>query len=201
MKTKTMAKRYGPSVAVFALVSAGVVLALPKDGAGNDDADLVPVLVVTRPVAAGSPTDDLAASVAVRRIAESDRPDGALVDDADIPDGVMAYDHVAGQQLLAGSFAEDPVAAVGEGRVAVSVRVDSQRWVGPYTMTGAKVDVYSIDDTGATKISDGAVILGSPSTDDLTPKQDSIVSLAVREETLQAVLVAANENRLWMVGP
>jgi hypothetical protein len=107
---------------------------------------------------------------------------------------------VVGQQLLVTSFADDAVAAVGAGRVSVSVRVDSQRWVGPFNTTGTVVDVYAIDENGATKISSGAVILGSPSTEDLTPKQDSIVSLAVREETLQAVLVAASENRLWMVG-
>lgn len=200
MKTKTMVKRYGPPMAVFALVSAGALLALPEPDGNDGGGDLVPVLVVTKPIAAGSPTDDLAGGVDVRLVPGSSRPDGALDDEKDVPDGVLAYDHVAGQQLLATSFAEDSVAAVGDGRVAVSVRVDSQRWVGPYTTTGVVVDVYSIDETGATKISDGAVILGSPATEDLTPKQDSIVSLAVRAETLQAVLVAANENRLWMVG-
>lgn len=201
MKTKMMVKRYGSTVAVFALVSAGAWLALPNGGDGKDDGtDLVPVLVVTKAVAGGSSAADLESAVAVRRIAEADLPDGALSEKEDIPEGVVAYDHVAGQQLLVTSFADDPVAAVGEGRVAVSVRVDSQRWVGPYTTTGSVVDVYSLEDTGATKISGGAVILGSPATEDLTPKQDSIVTLAVRQETLQAVLIAANENRLWMVG-
>lgn len=201
MKTKTMAKRFGPTTAVFALVSFGAFLALPKDNDKGGGQDTVPVLVVTQPIAAGSPSERLSGATEVLQVPRSERPEGALGDPEQIPDGVVAYDHVPGQQLLATSFAKDPVDAVGEGRVAVSVRVDSQRWVGPYTMTGSVVDIFSIDETGATKIADGAVILGSPATEDLTPKQDSIVSLAVREESLQAVLLAANENRLWMVGP
>lgn len=200
MKTKTMMKKFAPTVAVFSLVSVGALLALPRNDGNDAETNLAPVLVVTKSVSAGSSADNLENVVAVRRIAEADLPEGALSKKEDIPVGVVAYDHVAGQQLLVTSFADDPVAAVGEDRVAISVRVDSQRWVGPYTITGSVVDVYSLDDAGATKISDDAVILGSPATEDLTPKQDSIVTLAVRQETLQDVLIAANENRLWMVG-
>jgi hypothetical protein len=200
MKTKTMFKRFGPTVAVFSLVSVGALLALPDNDSADADKDLVPVLVAKDALPSGTPTGSLADVVEVRDVPRPARAEGALDSVGDIPEGVLAYDHVVGQQLLVTSFADDAVAAVGAGRVSVSVRVDSQRWVGPFNTTGTVVDVYAIDENGATKISSGAVILGSPSTEDLTPKQDSIVSLAVREETLQAVLVAASENRLWMVG-
>ncbi len=200
MKTRLMIKRFGPPVAVFSLVAVGALLALPDNDGAEANKDLVPVLVATELIRSGSSTDGLSGVVDQHLVPRAQRPDGALSNTRDIPTGVLAYDHVAGQQLLVTSFAKDPVAATGDGRVAVSVRVDSQRWVGPFTTTGAVVDVYAIDENGATRISGNAVILGSPDTDDLTPKQDSIVSLAVREETLEAVLVAASENRLWMVG-
>lgn len=200
MKTKTMVKKFGPTVAVFSLVSFGALLALPKNGNGNADADLVPVVVVTKEFAGGSSAASLDGHVDVRRVPRSARTDGALRSVSEIPDGVLAFDHASGQQLLATSFAENQVTAVGDGRVAVSVLVDPQRWVGPYTVSGAQVDVYAIGDEGAELISAGAVILGSPATDGLMPKEDSIVSLAVRDDTLEAVLLAASENRLWMVG-
>jgi hypothetical protein len=195
-----MIKKFGPAAAVFSLVSVGALLALPDRDSADPGQDLVPVVVVKETLASGTDTSALAGLVQVRKVPRSARADGALDSVADIPKGVLAYDHVGGQQLLVTSFADDPVDAVGEGRVAVSVRVDPQRWVGPFTTTGAVVDVYAIDENGATMISRGAVILGSPRADELMPKEDSIVSLAVRQETLQAVLVAANENRLWMVG-
>ncbi len=200
MTTKSKIKRFGPSVAVFSLVSVGALMALPDNDGADANKDLVPVVVATKTMASGTPSESVATGVEVRKVPRSARAEGAIDAIGDVPRGVLAYDHVAGQQLLVTSFADDPVDAVGEGRVAVSVLVDPQRWVGPFSTTGAVVDVYAIDENGATKISSGAVILKSPSSEDLAPKEDSIVSLAVREETLQAVLVAASENRLWMVG-
>ena len=200
MKKKAMLKKFGPTVAVFSLVSVGAVLALPKNNGSASGADLVPVVVVTKSIPGGSSTASLEGNVEVRNIPRSAQVKGALASVSEIPDGVLAFDHASGQQLLETSVAEDQVAAVGEGRVAVSVLVDPQRWVGPFTISGAEVDVYAVRDDGAELISSGAVILGTPSTDGLLPKEDAIVSLAVRDETLQAVLLAASEGRLWMVG-
>lgn len=200
MKTKSMVKKFVPTVAVFSLVSVGALLALPKDDGGASGTDLVPVVVVTKAFPGGSSAASLDGNVAVRNVPRSARTEGALAAVSEIPEGVLAFDHASGQQLLETSFAKDQVAAVGEGRVAVSVLVDPQRWVGPFSISGAEVDVYAIRDDGAELISAGAVILGSPSADGLLPKEDAIVSIAVRDETLQDVLLAASENRLWMVG-
>jgi hypothetical protein len=78
--------------------------------------------------------------------------------------------------------------------------MDSQRWAGPYLSTGTVVDVYEIIDQVSTRIAENAVILNEPSTDDLASSDQQIISLAIPGSSLNQVLVAANESRLWLVG-
>jgi hypothetical protein len=200
MNVLATAKRFAPAAAVFGLVAVGTLVALPNNDDESDGKDLVPALVVTRPFEAGASSSAVESAVAIRMVSPATRPAGALASRTQIPDGVLAYAHVAGQQVLASSFAENVLSAVGDGFASVSVMVDPQRWVGPYLASGKTVDIYSIGVEGAEKIASKAVILGSPETEELLPKEETIVSLAVPDEALQAVLLAASENRLWMVG-
>jgi hypothetical protein len=60
--------------------------------------------------------------------------------------------------------------------------------------------VYEIVGEISTRIAENAVILNEPSTEDSSSNDQKIVSLAVPGTSLNQVLVAANENRLWLVG-
>jgi hypothetical protein len=128
------------------------------------------------------------------------RASGSLSSFEEIPEGVLVSDHVQGQQLLISSIAANAVDGLGAGFVAISVAMDSQRWLGPLLSTGTTVDVYEIVGEISTRIAENAVILNEPSTEDSSSNDQKIVSLAVPGTSLNQVLVAANENRLWLVG-
>ena len=97
-------------------------------------------------------------------------------------------------------MADDVVDALGEGLVAVSVRLDPQRWSGPFTTTGDIVDVYEVADTGTTVLATEVRIVATPDTADLDPRSEQVITLAVPNDTVGAVITAAADNRLWLVG-
>lgn len=200
MKDLRSLKRFVPAGVAFVLVAFGTLLVLPS----NDEtakADLRrPTLVLSTDVESGTSTADLTAQVEVKMLEIDARASGALSSLDELPDGVLVSDHVAGQQLLSSSFAANVVEGLGEGFVAVSVRLDAERWVGPLVTTGDVVDVFDIGVDAATPIARRAVVLESPSPTDLGPRDEAVISLGVPEASLSAVLVAASENRIWLVG-
>lgn len=201
MKLKSLARKSAPVVGVFSLTFLGVLALAPKDG--PDDDSLVPVLVATRMLADGTDTAAVRAAAEVRMVPADARSDGALVDPAALPDGVLAYDHVAGQQILATSFAKNHVSSLGADFVAVSVTLDPQRWVGPWLQAGRIVDVYDTREPRPTLAAVRAVILEVPADTavaDLQPTQDAVISLGVPTQSLTAVLAAAENGTVWLVG-
>lgn len=193
-------RRLALSLLAFGLVGAGTLAALPDSEKPTDASQKAPTVVVVDAMSAGTPSIEVRSRVEVRDIDVSARADGAFSSVEQIPQGVLASDHVAGQQLLATSMADNVVEAVGDGYIAVSVRLDSQRWMGPVKTTGESVDAYSITNGVATLISPDAVILDSPDVADLKPRDDAIITLAVRRDSVGAILVAASEDRLWLTG-
>ena len=193
-------RRFTPAALAFVLVALGSLMVLPKnDDVANAD-QRQPVLVLPGDVEAGTSTADLVALVDVKMLEADARATGALSSIDDLPEGVLTSDHVTGQQLLATSFAANVVEGLGDGFVAVSVRLDAQRWVGPLVTTGDVVDVYDIGVDAATPIARKAVVLEAPTPTDLGPRDEAVISLGVPETSLSAVLVAASENRIWLVG-
>jgi len=193
-----------------ALVSIGVI-ALTGSGGDPIDADptvdLVATLVADRPVAAGTPIAQLGDAIGVRMLPREARADGALgatagLDDLAAHDGaIVTTDLVTGEQLLLGDIASDPVAAIADDYVAVSVRLDLQRWAGPYVTTGAEVDIYSTGtDTATMLIVADARIVAAPDAAELDPRSESVITLAVPAVDVTAVIEAAAAGTLWMVG-
>ena len=193
-------RRLALSLLAFGLVGAGTLAALPDSEKPTDASQKAPTVVVVDAMSAGTPSIEVRSRVEVRDVDVSARADGAFSSVEQIPQGVLASDHVAGQQLLATSMADNVVEAVGDGYIAVSVRLDSQRWMGPVKTTGESVDAHSITNGVATLISPDAVILDSPDVADLKPRDDAIITLAVRRDSVGAILVAASEDRLWLTG-
>jgi hypothetical protein len=192
--------RYLPALLAFGFVLAGSWLLLPRDEDSADAEATVQVVVLTRAVASGTSANDVRNASTLRSLPLDAVADGALSSLDDISAGVLAIDHSSGQQLTRSSFARSRVAAVGEDFVVTSVRMPSQNWSGAVRISGDTLDVYALTDAGATLVSRDAVVLDSPPLEDLQPSADAVITLAVRHETLSAVLAAAQDERLWLVG-
>ncbi|MEY2974479.1 MAG: hypothetical protein RIR49_899 [Actinomycetota bacterium] len=197
-------------LAAGALVTLGTLL-LVSPGADSAEADpaadLVATVVAERPIAAGTPVIEALGSVTVRMLPADARADGAIgeIDGAaglaTYADAIITSDLVAGEQVLSGDIATDPVAAIAPDFVAVSVRLDPQRWTGPFATTGAEVDVYATGDAiPATRIVDGARIVAAPDTTDLDPRSEAVITLAVPAADVAAVIDAAASSTIWLVG-
>jgi hypothetical protein len=192
--------RYWPSLIAFILIAVGTVVLINARESSVASLDRVPTLVLTERVEQGTNSVNLVSLIEIRQFEPEARPEGALSSIEELPEGVLASTHVAGQALLATSIAPNRVAPLGPGFVAISVRLDSQRWVGPVLLTGRTVDIYDIDPDAPRLISPAAVVVEVISPTAVDPKQETILSLGVREETLPAVLAAASDNRIWLVG-
>ena len=199
-------RRSMPGRNIAAPLGAGILVMVGTYalvGTSNDigvvDEDLVPTVVVVEPISAGTDTAVIADLVEVRMLPRSVRPDGALSDLELLPAGVLVHDTVSGEQLLESSIALDEVDALGGGFTSISVRVDAQRWAGPFGSTGGAVDIYRSGETIELIVAD-AVIISAPSIEELDPRAESIVTLAVPDESITQVISAASQNQIWMVG-
>jgi hypothetical protein len=200
MTIKQNITKYLPAMLAFSFVLAGSWMLLPRaEDTANADAQ-VSVLVLERAMPAGSSASAVRGAVTARSMPAEAVVDGAFDSPDDITDGVLAIDHAQGQQLTSLSFARNRVAAVGPEFVVTSVRMSAQNWSGALRISGDIVDVYALTKTGAAMVSTGAVVLDSPSLDDLQPSDEAVITIAVRRETLPAVLFAASEEQLWLVG-
>jgi hypothetical protein len=200
MKIDGKYKRFIPAVAIFLLVTFGLLQLIPTDKTEVVSTELTPTVVFTQVAPAGTNSSDLVSQLEIRMMDSQSRASGSLSSFDEIPSGVLVSDHVEGQQLLISSIAANAVDGLGVGFVAISVAMDAQRWVGPLLATGAMVDIYEVIGETSTRIAENAVILNEPTADDSSATDQKIISLAVPGTSLNQVLVAANENRLWLVG-
>lgn len=193
-------RRFVPPALAFLLVGFGTLLVLPDDDEIAEARQRFPTLVVTSDIESGTSATELRSNTEVRFLEADARALGALSSLDEVPEGVLRFDHVVGQQLLRSSFATNVVVGLGEGFVAVSVRLDTERWVGPLVTTGEVVDLYDIGLDTASPIARRAVVLDAPSPLDSGPRDVAVISLAVPEPALSAVLIAASQGRIWLVG-
>jgi hypothetical protein len=60
--------------------------------------------------------------------------------------------------------------------------------------------VYEVDAEEVRLITTDAVIVDAPEPENLGAKDDSVVVLGVRKDALSAVVLAASNNAIWLVG-
>lgn len=200
MRVNEKYKRFIPAIAIFLLVTFGLLQLIPTHKNVAVSTELIPTVVFTQIAPAGTNSSDLVSQIEIRMMDTQSRASGSLSSIEEIPSGVLVSDHVEGQQLLISSIAANAVDGLGVGFVAVSVAMDAQRWIGPLLATGTIVDVYEVIGETSTRIAENAVILNEPTVDESSSNDQTIISLAVPGSSLNQVLVAANENRLWLVG-
>ena len=191
--------KYLPVVFAFGLVGAGTWTLLPEDSVADAEEGRE-VVVLTRALPEGTGTDEVLRWVTTRSLPGSAVVDGAYASIDDIADGVLTADHAGGQQLTNLSIADNRVAAVGPDYLVTSVQLPAQNWTGAVRIVGSKVDVYRLAETGVQVVSRGAVVLDAPPPDEVQPSSESILTIAVRRDSLADVLLAARDGLLWLVG-
>ena len=197
MNVNSRVKRAIAPAVAFVCVGAGGLLLLPND---KNDGERYPTLVATSDIPDGADAARVRSRVEVRMLPPEARASGALSSLDEVPDGVLAYPHEAGQQVLATSFAADRIAALGADFVAVSIRVDAPRWVGPLVTTGRIVDVYEVGPDSVRLVTKDAVIVDAPDPSEVGSKDESLVVLGVRSAALGEVVLAASNNAICLVG-
>ena len=155
-----MRRRIVAAVAAVLLAIVGVVL-LTGYVAGADQRAMAgmkttSVLVVTGPVAAGTPAEALAEQVAPKVLPARAVAPGALKSLEDVAGQVTTADLVAGEQVLANRFAvpkaEDEGVVVPKGMHEVSIMLESQRVVGSSIAAGETVGVVVTTESGKTHL-------------------------------------------------
>lgn len=203
--------------AVLAVVGAGVLVMAVRsaDDRAAAGEQLVPVLVVTAAIPAGTSGDHLGGSVRVEKIPAAYVPRDAVADASDLAGLVAAVDLVAGEQVLAGRFQTPAELASSGARVSVpaglqevAVAVDLQRIAGGAVGPGDKVGVFvSFDPTsgeGSTtqllldQVLVTSVTSGVASSDEAVTQGLVLVSLALTAEQATAVVHAAEFGHIWM---
>jgi pilus assembly protein CpaB len=206
---------------VLAALGAAVLLAYVR---GADDRALaglqtVDVLVVDRPVAEGTPGEELAELVRTERLPARAAVPGAVTDLDELAGRVTTVDLQPGEQLLAARFAapEDlsvpGTAAPPEGAAEVSLLLEPQRAVGGRLAAGDTVGVHvSLD--GQTDVVLSRVLVtqvqGAPvavadgegtdtaSSGGAAPSASLMVTLGLRPEAVQAVVFGMEHGTVWL---
>ena len=174
---------------------------------------LVPVLVVSEPIDAGTDVDDVEGAVAIQQVPSKVRADGA-VDSLDDLDGmVTAVALVPGEQVLADRFVEPAVQARGnvpDGLYEVTLSLEPQRALGGRIEPGQKVGVVASFDEGVdtSLLLDGILVTGvqaeEPPADveeaevGSVPEGSLLVTLAVTARDLEQVVGASEHGTVWL---
>jgi pilus assembly protein CpaB len=211
-------------LAAVVLALVGTVLLVTYVHSAKDHAvageQLVPVLVLTGDVPAGTPAGDLAAHVTTEQVPAKVKAAGAVSALADLHGTVAAVDLVKGEQVVGTRFAtvaDSGRAAVPDGLLEVTVPLDPQRALGGQLVAGNKVGVViTVDDDGTGKAvthltlqkvlvtavqpaADDAGSSGSDGKDAKTaPTGTTMVTLAVDAPSVEKVVFAAEHGHIWL---
>jgi pilus assembly protein CpaB len=207
---------------VLALVGTVVLVAYAQGADQRAMAGLrtVPVLVVDRPVAEGTPADELTALVRTEQLPAKAAAEGRVIDLDDLAGQVATVDLEPGEQLLAARFAspDDELApgtvAVPAGAQEVSVLLEPQRAVGGRLVAGDTVGVLVSLDPPSTHLVLHRVLVtqvqGAPapaadsgevetaSAGSAAPSASLMVTLAVTAEQAEGVVFGAEHGSLWL---
>lgn len=212
-----MHRRHLAAIAAALLAVLGAVVILNyvsgADARAQAGEDLVPVLVVTGDVAAGTKADALGDRVAVEQVPARLAAPGSTDDLADLSGKVTDAALLPGEQVLTGRFVDPAVfrpagsVAVPAGQVEVSVSLEAQRAVGGTVKAGDLVGVQLTAQqsaaTGLTGLRVSDVLhsvlvtrVAAPAAGD--PAGAYLVTLAVSPKDASTVILGATAGALWL---
>ena len=223
-----MRRRLLAACAALVLLAAGslVLLAYVRgaDARALAGARPVEVLVVDRPVPAGTPAAELADFVAIETVPGKAALEGRVTDLSTLSGRVATVDLLVGEQLLTSRFAEPGdrqapgTVEVPEGLQEVSVLLEPQRAVGGRLAAGDTVGVFvsiSLETGPATHAVLHSVLVtqvqGAPAPVDPAaagtetasagapaPSSSLMVTLAVTAAQAEAVVFGVEHGTLWL---
>ena len=179
------------------------------------DMEPVDVLVATKPIAKGTSTSEISASVTAQPLPAIALVPGAVTSMEEIAGRVATVDIQPGEQLLSSRFA-DPATLAGpvpvpKGMQQISIKLESQRVVGGDLKAGATVGVFlSIGDKpGVTHLAIHKVLLtkvqgGAASSEggdsSPSPAVDAslLVTLATTADNAERIVFAAEYGSIWL---
>jgi pilus assembly protein CpaB len=211
---------------LLALVGTVVLVAYVRgaDARALEGVETVEVLVVDRPVPAGTPADQLADLVRTELLPAKAAAEGRVEDLAELAGRVADVDLQPGEQLLAARFSdpedlrEPGTVAVPEGAEEISVLLSPERAAGGRLVAGDTVGVYLSlvfqDGTATTHAVLHHVLVTrvagtwtgatadteSASTDegDAVPTGSLLVTLALPAQDAETVVFGAEHGTLWL---
>jgi pilus assembly protein CpaB len=212
-------------LAAVVLALVGTILLVTYVHSAKDHAvageQLVPVLVLTDDVAAGTKSSDLASHVKTEQVPAKVKAAGAVTSISELNGTVASVSLIKGEQLVNTRFAA--VAASGrapapDGLLEVTIPLDPQRALGGQLVAGNKVGVViTIDDDGNGKAVTHMVLQkvlvtsvqqpvdtsnssgNSDSKDAKTaPTGTMMVTLAIDAPSVEKVVYAAEHGHIWL---
>jgi pilus assembly protein CpaB len=208
-------------LAAVALALIGTILLVTYVHAAKDRAmageQLVPVLVLSGDVKAGTPASQLADHVKTEQVPAKVKSEKAVTSIQELGASVAAVNLVAGEQLVSTRFAT--VAASGrasapDGLLEVTIPLEPQRALGGQLQGGEKVGVViTVDDDGSGKATTHLVLhkvvvtavqVGRDDTTKTTadnktaPTGTIFVTLALDASSVEKVVFAAEKGHLWL---
>ncbi|MGD9798075.1 MAG: Flp pilus assembly protein CpaB [Acidimicrobiia bacterium] len=208
-------------LAAVVLALVGTILLVTYVRAAEDRAvageELVPVLVLTSDVKAGTPAADLADHVKTEKVPAKVKAEGAVTSVESLIGKIAAVDLVHGEQVVSTRFAtvaESGRAAAPDGLLEVTVPLEPHRALGGQLQPGEKVAVViTIDDDGSGKAATRLVLHKIVVTavqvaeDDVVsdgddaksaPTGNLLVTLAVDGPSVEKIVFAAEQGHLWL---
>ncbi|SHN66501.1 pilus assembly protein CpaB [Geodermatophilus obscurus] len=218
-----MRRRLIAALAALVLAATGAVVLLAyvrgADARALAGVQTVDVLVVDRPVAEGTPGEDLAALVRTERLPAKAAVPGGVTDLDALTGRVATVDLQPGEQLLATRFAapEDltvpGTVAAPAGTSEVSILLEPQRAVGGRLAAGDTVGVH-VSLEGRTHVVLNRVLVtqvqGAPapapdgeatdtaSTGGAAPSASLMITLGLRPEQAEAVVFGMEHGTVWL---
>ena len=218
-----MRRRLIAALAALVLAATGAVVLLAyvrgADARALAGVQTVDVLVVDRPVAEGTPGEDLADLVRTERLPAKAAVPGGVTDLDALTGQVATVDLQPGEQLLAARFAapEDltvpGTVAAPAGTSEVSILLEPQRAVGGRLAAGDTVGVHvSLDGRTRAVLSRVLVtqVQGAPvavadgegtdtaSSGGAAPSASLMVTLGLRPEAAEAVVFGMEHGTVWL---
>ena len=218
-----MRRRLLAALAALVLAAAGAVVLLAyvrgADARALAGVQTVDVLMVDRPVAEGTPGEELAELVRTERLPAKAAAPGAVTDLGELAGRVATVDLQPGEQLLAARFAvpEDlgvpGTVPTPEGAAEVSLLLEPQRAVGGRLAAGDTVGVHvSLPDATHAVLHRVLVtqVQGAPapaaegegtdtaSSGGAAPSASLLVTLGLRPEAVEAVVFGMEHGTVWL---
>lgn len=220
-----MRRRLLAALAALVLAATGTVVLLAyvrgADARALAGTETVDVLVVDRPVAEGTPGEDLADLVRTERLPAKAAVPGGVTDLDTLAGQVATVDLQPGEQLLAARFAApDDLGVPGTvqapaGTSEVSILLEPQRAVGGRLAAGDTVGVHvSLSEGTTTNVVLNRVLVtqvqGAPapvpegegtdtaSSGGVAPSASLMVTLGLRPEQAEAVVFGMEHGTVWL---